>query len=427
VTDWRPTYGHLRATVAGFVLLAAGVALGRPDVVVLATPLVVVSAWAMALRPTTSPAATGPVGALSVHEGEEITWQAGVTGLPRDGCAVGVHPGQRWLEVEPEDGRMVAEADGASEVRIAVSATRWGRRTLGQPAVAAYDRWLAWRWGPVLLPALDLTVLPVTPPFDSAAPAPHPRGLVGMERAARPGEGTEFAKVRPFELGDRLRRVHWPVSARTGRLHVTATYADEDTQVVVLVDAVNDVGRSTGLDGAHSSMDLAVRAAAVLAEHFLRRGDRVGLRVFGAWGASRVPSASGRLQLRRILDTLCVVEAGTARGEDALAARQGLVAGTLAIMLSPMMDPAAAQQVAILARAGIDVVVVDTLPARVAVDRDDPALALAWRLRMLERRVELERLAALGVPVVRWTGAHALDLVLRDLARRAAVPRMAAR
>lgn len=427
MTGWHPTYGHLRATVAGFLLLAAGVALGRPDVVVLATPLVAVSVWSMALRPTSEPSVTGTVGSLSVHEGEEITWQAAVTGLPRDGCAVAVHPGQRWLEVEPEDGRLVGSAGGAGELRIAVAATRWGRRTLGEPAVAAYDGWLAWRWGPVLLPGLDLTVLPVTSPFDSAAPAPHPRGLVGMERAARPGEGTEFAKVRPFELGDRLRRVHWPVSARTGRLHVTATYADEDTQVVVLVDAVNDVGQSSGPDGAHSSMDLAVRAAAVLAEHFLRRGDRVGLRVFGAWGASRVPSASGRLQLRRILDTLCVVEAGTARGEDALAARQGLVAGTLAIMLSPMMDPAATQQVAILARAGIDVVVVDTLPSRVAVDREDPALALAWRLRMLERRVELERLAALGIPVVHWTGAHALDLVLRDLSRRAAIPRMATR
>lgn len=427
MTGWHPTYGHLRATVAGFVLLAAGVALGRPDVVVLATPLAALSVWSMALRPTSAPSVAGPAGALSVHEGEEITWQAGVTGLPRDGCVVGVHPGQRWLEVEPEDGRLVASSGGAAELRVAVSATRWGRRTLGAPAVAAYDGWLAWRWGPVLLPGLDLTVLPVTAPFDSAAPAPHPRGLVGMERAARPGEGTEFAKVRPFELGDRLRRVHWPVSARTGRLHVTATYADEDTQVVVLVDAVNDVGQSSGRDGAHSSMDLAVRAAAVLAEHFLRRGDRVGLRVFGAWGASRVPSASGRLQLRRILDTLCVVEAGTARGEDALAARQGLVAGTLAIMLSPMMDPAATQQVAILARAGIDVVVVDTLPSRVAVDREDPTLALAWRLRMLERRVELERLAALGIPVVHWTGAHALDLVLRDLSRRAAIPRMAAR
>nr|WP_246304176.1 DUF58 domain-containing protein [Nocardioides thalensis] len=260
-----------------------------------------------------------------------------------------------------------------------------------------------------------------------AAPAPHPRGLVGPERAARTGEGTEFAKVRPFAPGDRLRRIHWPVSARTGRLHVTATYADEDAHVAILVDAVNDVGESAGLGGVHSSMDLAVRAAAVLAEHFLHRGDRVGVRVFGAWGVSVVPAATGGTQLRRILDSLALIEPGTARGEAPLAARQGLRAGTLALLLSPLIDPAATQQVAILNRAGIDVVVIDTLPPGVGVEGGTTPAALAWRLRMLQRRVEMDRLAALGVPFVPWAGAHSLDRVLRDLSQRSAVPRLVPR
>ncbi|THJ03906.1 DUF58 domain-containing protein, partial [Nocardioides sp.] len=319
---------------------------------------------------------------------------------------------------------------GTATVETALRAMRWGRRRLGDPVVAAYDAWGAWRWGPVACPGLQVTVLPATEPFDASAPAPHPRGLVGMERASRPGEGTEFAKVRPFELGDRLRRIHWPTSARSGRLHVTATYADEDAHVAVLVDAVNDVGDSGGLDGGASSMDLTVRAAAVLAEHFLRRGDRVGIRVFGAWGASFVPSASGRLQLRRILDTLSLIEPGTARGEDALAARQGLGAGTLALLLSPLIDPAATQQVAILTSAGIDVVVVDTLPPELAEGTGPGASAnevLAWRLRMLQRRLERDRMTALGIPVVTWAGPQSIDRVLRDLTRRASVPRMARR
>ncbi|WP_203337780.1 DUF58 domain-containing protein [Nocardioides limicola] len=426
MTGWRPTHAHLRATVAGFGMLAFGVALGRPDLATLATGLALVAIWGFATRPGSDPVPPPAPGRLTVHEDEELSWQARVSGLPPRGSLVAVHPPQRWLDVDPEDGCLVpTDDDGVATAAITLRATRWGRRTLGEPGVAAYDRWCAWRWGPVSIPPLELTVLPVTPPFDSAAPAPHPRGLVGMERASRTGEGTEFAKVRPFQVGDRIRRVHWPVSARTGQLHVTATHADEDTQVMVLVDAVNDVG--AGHPGRHSSMDLTVRAAAALAEHFLRRGDRVGLRVFGAWGVTRVPAASGRLQLRRILDTLCLVEPGSARGEDALAARQGLTAGTLALMLTPLIDPAATHQVAILTRAGIDVVVVDTMPDEVTTDSDDPALVLAWRLRMLERRVELDRLAALGVPVVAWTGAHDLDHVLRDLTRRAGAPRVVAR
>ncbi|WP_183098519.1 DUF58 domain-containing protein [Nocardioides pelophilus] len=431
ITGWRPTYAHLRAAVVGLTVLVVGVVIGRPDAVVIAAPLVLV-AVASARRPATEPRAATPLAALTVNEGEEVTWEATLDGLPPGGTAVFVHPGQKLLAVEPAAGLLVAEgageaAPGAAVGRIALRPLRWGRRRLGDPAVAAYDGWCSWRWGPVPLAGMRMTVLPMTAPLDATAPAPHPRGLVGMERAARPGEGTEFNKVRPFGTGDRLRRIHWPVSARTGRLHVTATYSDEDTHVAVLVDAVNDVGESAGVDGDQSSMDLAVRAAAVLAEHFLHRGDRVGVRVFGAWGVSLVPAGTGLLQLRRILDTLCLIEPGTARGEDALVARQGLGAGTLALMLSPLIDPAATQQVAILNRAGIDVVVIDTLPPGMEEETGTTPAALAWRIRMLQRRVETTRLASLGIPVVPWAGAHSLDQVLRDLTRRRSTPRLVVR
>lgn len=430
MNGWRATHAHLRAVLAGFGLLLAGLVLGRVDLVLVASPLVLIALAGQVARPRTTPVARVTEGALSVHESEEFGWRAVVTGLPPGGTVAAFHPGQRWLDVEPESGRLAPAVDGAASADAALRATRWGRRRLGDPVVAAYDAWGAWRWGPERFPGLRVTVLPATEPFDSSAPAPHPHGLVGMERAGRPGEGTEFAKVRAFEPGDRRRRIHWPTSARTGRLHVTATYADEDAHVVVLVDAVNDVGDSDGIDGARSSMDLTVRAAAVLAEHFLRRGDRVGMRVFGAWGVSFVPSASGRLQLRRLLDTLSLVEPGTARGEDALAARQGLGAGTLALMLSPLIEPASTRQVAMLTSAGIDVVVIDTLPSELAEGRGPGSTveqALAWRLRMLQRRLERDQMASLGIPVVTWSGPHSLDQVLRDLTRRSTAPRLGRR
>lgn len=431
MTRWEPTYAHLRAVIVGLTVLVVGVVIGRADAVVIAAPLVLVTLWS-ARRPDTEPRAATPLTALTVNEGEEVTWEATIEGLPPGGVATVVHPAQKLLEVEPAEGLVVAAgADGpgpgSAVAQIGLRPLRWGRRRLGDPAVAAYDGWYSWRWGPAPLDGMRMTVLPVTAPLDDAAPAPHPRGLVGMERAARPGEGTEFNKVRPFGVGDRLRRIHWPVSARTGRLHVTATYSDEDAHVAVLIDAVNDVGESTGIDGDKSSMDLAVRAAAVLAQHFLHRGDRVGIRVFGAWRVTMVPASSGLLQLRRILDTLCLIEPGTARGEDALAARQGLGAGTLALMLSPLIDRAATQQVAILNRAGIDVVVIDTLPPGMEEETGTTPDALAWRIRMLQRRVETTQLASLGIPVVPWAGAHSLDQVLRDLSRRRSTPRLVVR
>lgn len=419
---WEPTHAQLRAAAFGAVLLVVGVAAGRADLVVLATPLAVVAAWAAATRPDAGVEVESPVTAVSIHEGEEVGWPVTIHTGQGVRQVIALLPPHPWLVVAPEGGR-VRPAGESVPVVLTLRGTRWGRRSLAPAAVAAYGAWNGWRCGPVRSEPLRLTVLPVpTAPRDGAT-TPHPRGLVGMERAARVGEGTEFAKVRPFQPGDRLRRIHWPVSARTGRLHVAATYADEDALVMVLLDAVNDVGESEGLDGRRSSMDVAVRATAAITEHFLHRGDRVGLRVFGAWGVSNVPAASGRLQLRRIIDSLSLVEAGSARGETALAARLGLVPGTLAVLLTPLVDPAAAQQAVMLSRAGLDVVVVDTLPPEAAPSGDDPRAALAWRIRMLERRLEVEQLGVRGIPVTRWAGPGSLDVVLRELGRRRSAPR----
>ena len=118
-------------------------------------------------------------------------------------------------------------------------------------------------------------------------------GLVGVNRSPRQGTGTEFASIRPFQPGDRLRRIHWPQSLRTGVLHVTSTWADHDRHVVLLIDALNDVGESGGIDGRASSLDISMRAAGAIAEHYIGTGDRVALVVIGARGVQRLPPASG--------------------------------------------------------------------------------------------------------------------------------------
>ena len=126
---------------------------------------------------------------------------------------------------------------------------RWGHHGVGLGAVGALSTWAPYQWGPFVLDELDLEVLPVAPVFDAKAPMPHPQGLVGVDRSARPGDGSEFSSIRVFQLGDRLRRIHWPSSLRSRTLNVTATYADHDSQVVVVVDAANDIGVSGGIDG----------------------------------------------------------------------------------------------------------------------------------------------------------------------------------
>jgi uncharacterized protein (DUF58 family) len=269
-------------------------------------------------------------------------------------------------------------------------------------------------------------------------------GLVGQHRGARVGSGTELAEVRAFRTGDRLRRIHWPVSLRTGTLHVTTTYADQDAEVRVVVDAIRDIGERDVAQGRRSSLDVAVEAAGAVAAHYLSTGDRVGLSVLGGAGIIEIPAVGGHHQLARVLRGLGRAEPsrGTVGEERALRAqlRRSIPPGALVVLLSSLVSAEPLSHAVRLARSGHSVIVVDTLPAELgaaaATDEalcsatrvDDARLArLVWRLRLLDREREAHRCAAAGVPVIPWRGAGSLDTVLRQATRRSRGPRVVAR
>ena len=240
--------------------------------------------------------------------------------------------------------------------------------------------------------------------------------------------------------------MHWPVSVRTGELHVTATHADQDSEILLLVDAMNDIGHSEGVAGSSSSLDNAVRAAGAIAEHYLRTGDRVGLLVLGARDLPHVKAAAGSNHLRRLLDVLARVNVadGTVSDEKRLRSqlRHHVAAGTLVVILTPAISPEVLAHAVALSRRGVSVVTVDTLPADLATpdiphawlaqlssaaDDHPTQTRLAWRLRLLERGREMTRARQAGVPIVPWAGPGTLDLVLRDLGRRSRAPRVVSR
>ena len=249
-------------------------------------------------------------------------------------------------------------------------------------------------------------MLPVRAPFDSRAEAPQPLGLVGRAPLPRPGDGTEFAAIRPFHTGDRLRRINWRVSLRTGdAARASAPAARRTPPSCVVVDALADHGVSGGVDGAASSLDVTVRAAAAIAEHHVRRGDRVALRVVGSGGETR------RLR-RRAPPPARASSAGWRRCRSApratCAADQlqlGATAGTVVIVLSPMLsrgdgradrDAGAARPAGAWSSTRCPT---DVTP--LVAEGTDPRVAdLAWRMRRIER----DRGAARGWPrsAARW-------------------------
>lgn len=441
---WQPTPALVRCLA--LVLLTVPVALlwRRPDLLVLVAPLGIVLGWSVVTRPVVVPTRRSALSHGQVREGEQALAIADVE--PVDGADIiagalspapyveGV-PTARTRQVDDADGLPVSHTSavvdargplvaGARRLVVGVRATRWGVRRIGPFQLAAVSPWGSYRWGPVGDTPLGLRTLPQPTVFDTAAPAPRPRGLVGAHRSARPGEGTEFATLRPFQVGDRLRRIHWPRSTRgDGELYVTASYADQDTHVAVLVDAHYDLGHSGGVRGRPSSLDRSVRAAAAVAEHFLQQGDRVSLRVLSARTPLTVPAGTGRRHGVRILDTLCRIVPAVEEGTDPRRVHLGVDGGTLVVMISALVSPDALTQAAMLAGRGLSVVVVDALvdpqDGTVAPSAERDALArMAWRIRMLERDREIRAIQSRGVPVVPWLGPGSLDVVLRQLGRR---------
>ena len=129
--------------------------------------------------------------------------------------------------------------------RVPGQPTPLGSAVDGTAMLAATSHWGGYRWGPQRLPEAQVVALPEARPFTSGE-TPHPVGLIGQNRSRRGGDGSEFFAIRPFQPGDRLRRVNWRTTLRTGEVHAVGTTAQEDSSVLLLLDAASDVGASAG-------------------------------------------------------------------------------------------------------------------------------------------------------------------------------------
>jgi uncharacterized protein (DUF58 family) len=418
---WQRTPAASRALLLGAAGAVLGVLTRRVDLLVLAVPFVLVATWGWLARPRGTGSAEARVGNRTLAEGDATAWTVTLQLPPgAEETILRLSPG-RFVTVGPDADRtaVCAPADGGPVTRrIVARTTRWGMRRIGPGLIGARSAWWAYRTPICELGAFWVTATPAAARFDAAAMAPHPEGLVGVNRSVRPGAGTEFATIRPFQPGDRLRRIHWPSTLRSGTVQARTMYADADAHVVLVVDALSDLGPREGIDGRATSLDLTVRACAALAEHYARSGDRISLRVLGSESVSRVPVGSGRAQIRRVLDTLARIQPATDRDAVHVRALAGLGSGSLVVVLSPLVHPDIVGLVAAAAASGLTTIVIDTLPGHLVADPDDAYAALAWRLRRLDRDEEVHRLRAAGVPVVTWVGPGSLDVVLRGLARR---------
>ncbi len=430
MTSWRPTVALGRALLVATAGIGFAVLLGDPVLVVLVAPLVLVAALGLLHRPTSAPRLTSRLDHETLHEGQGTLVRLFIDDAGDVEHVTRLAAAAPYVSMRPVRGHagVIVDGDPDRVPRLEVSPRRWGTRTLGEEKVGLTAAWAGYRWGPVPLIGRRMDVLPVTAPFDSSAEVPAPVGLVGRHRSRRTGDGSEFASIRPFHAGDKLRRINWRVSLRSRELHVVTARAEQDAGVLLVVDALADHGISGGVDGRASSLDVTVRAAAALAEHHIRSGDRVSMRVVGPAHelvGLRHRSAAPADAARQARPGPAPGRPGTTA--DQLQLQLRVTAGTVVIVLSPMLDDAIGTATATLAKRGVSVLVVDTLPEDVVpdvADGTDVAVAdLAWRMRRVDRDHQLARLVTLGCPGRAL--ARARDARRRDaptVAARAAAP-----
>ena len=247
MTGWRVTGAWVRATAVAAIVTLTAVALGRPDLLVLAAPFGLLCALGAVHAPRTAVSAQVKVADHWLHEGQSTTLRIlpspsheleQVTVTLAVPAFVVTQPPAGAVAVTPHPGRQPA-------VELLVSPRRWGVRSTGTAMLAATSHWGGYRWGPQRLPEATVVALPEARAFTSGE-TPHPVGLIGQNRSRRGGDGSEFFAIRPFQPGDRLRRVNWRTTLRTGEVHAVGTTAQEDSSVLLLLDAVGDVGASGG-------------------------------------------------------------------------------------------------------------------------------------------------------------------------------------
>ncbi|BEL08843.1 DUF58 domain-containing protein [Actinoplanes sichuanensis] len=97
--------------------------------------------------------------------------------------------------------------------------------------------------------------------------------LQGDYAGLLPGPGTEAGESREYRPGDDVRRMDWPVTARTTMPHVRRTVADRELETWLAVDlsASLDFGTAKWL-----KRDLVIAAATAMAHLTVRGGNRIG-------------------------------------------------------------------------------------------------------------------------------------------------------
>jgi uncharacterized protein (DUF58 family) len=403
------------AALGGLGLLAALVT-GRPELAAIALPFLAVLGAAAVLAADPELEVETTLDRDRILEGDEVGVAIRLTAS---------HPVQRaelLLTVPPAlevvEGRNPAvsytSARRPAALDLRLRADRWGVFHLHDVHLRARDLFGLFVWTSHVRghsPDMALRVYPRPEALPQLLRPAETQLFSGDELSRRMGEGIEFADLRPFAFGDQVRRVNWRASARRGELWVNEQHPERNADVVIFLDSFAEVRQ-----GAHGTIEPAVRAAAALAERYLRRRDRVGLVSFGGTLRWLVPGTGGT-QLYRIVDALLdtrILLSYAWKSIDIVPVRT-LPPQALVIALTPLLDERAVGALLDLRARGFDLAVVEVSPLPFVDPGRGRARRVAFRLWQLHRDALRAEYLAAGVPVVEWRDGEPLAAPLEEV------------
>jgi uncharacterized protein (DUF58 family) len=195
-------------------------------------------------------------------------------------------------------------------------------------------------------------------------------------RAIASDLGTEFLTLRPYEVGDDLRRVHWRASARSGELMIRQDEARWRSRAAVVLDV-----HSSAHDA--ESFEVAVEAAASITERLVRLRRQVEV----VTSAGEMLGTGGDAR-HDVIDALATVSLNdTDRLAGVLAGLRAHRRVDLVVVILGNVDASAMHALGTLA--GIGVIAVCTRRASltpgeslVVVDASSAPFPAAWNLAL---------------------------------------------
>jgi uncharacterized protein (DUF58 family) len=394
------------------VLFVVAIALGRPELLVLAAPFALELALAIAFLREPSVAISIACERDRALEGEELAIELRVEAaedVPRLELVPSIPAGVRLVGEAPRSFTLAAH-----EVRLfklELELARWGAYQIDPLLVTASDRFgcFAYRWS--VAADVRLKVYPRAERLRELVAPRQTQPVAGNRVARAKGSGIEFADIRTYVPGDPPRQINWRASARARRLLVNQRHVERSSDVLLFLDSFSDVGT----DG-EGTLAAAVRAGTALAKHYLAERDRVGLVEFGGTVRWLEPSLGSR-QAYRIVDALLEARQTLSyawKDIDVLPARS-LPAQALVVALTPLLDERSIRALLDLRGRGFDLALVELDPEPFLPEPRTLSEQVGRRLWLLERDVRRLEFERLGVPVGRWDGRESLQLPLGEV------------